>query len=109
MVYRMELTYDETVDIFETKCNAGSNIGYTLPRSINESCDFNLMLKSLVPNEVRVNNTIYDIRLRSNLTNKKTIRFKKSFFLQNKMSYSIKLRSFDRSSKRIRSNNNQNI
>ena len=39
------------------------------------------MLKSLVPKEVKVKITINDIRLKSNLTTIKTIRFtKKSFF-----------------------------
>ena len=38
------------------------------------------MLKSLLPNEVKVNITINDIRLRSNLTIKKTIRFTKKLF-----------------------------
>ena len=39
------------------------------------------MLKSLLPDEMIVNITIDDIRLRSNLTTTETIRFtKKSFF-----------------------------
>ena len=39
------------------------------------------MLKNLLPNEVKVNITIDDVRLRSNLTTNKTIKFtKKSFF-----------------------------
>ena len=39
------------------------------------------MLKSLLPKEVKVKNKIDDIRLKSNLTTYKTIRFtKKSFF-----------------------------
>ena len=40
-----------------------------------------MMLKSLLPEEVKVNVTTDDIRLKSNLTTNKTIRFtKKSFF-----------------------------
>ena len=46
-----------------------------------EIFDIKLMLKSLLPDDVKVNITINDIRLRSNLTTNKTIRFtKKSFF-----------------------------
>ena len=46
--------------------------------------DFNLILKFLLPNEVKVKNTIDDIGLKSNLTTNKTIRFtKKSFFYVN--------------------------
>ena len=49
-----------------------------------EIIDFNFMLKSLLPKEVKVNITIDDIRLKSNLTTNKTIKFtKKSFFIQN--------------------------
>ena len=36
-----------------------------------------MMLKSLLPIEVKVNITIDDIRLKSNLTTNKTIRFTK--------------------------------
>ena len=34
MVYRMELSYDEIVDILDVKYIAGSTTGYTLPPSI---------------------------------------------------------------------------
>ena len=34
-----------------------------------------MMLKSLLPNEVKENTTIDDIRLRANLTANKTVRF----------------------------------
>ena len=39
------------------------------------------MIKSLLPTEVRVIITIYDIRLGSNLTTKKTKQFTKNSFL----------------------------
>ena len=81
MVYRMELTYDEIVVILETKYIAASTIGYTLPQAKYEISDINLMLKSLLPDQLKVNITIDNIRLKSNLTNIKTIRFtRKSFF-----------------------------
>ena len=77
----MELTYNETVDIFDVKYIAGSTKGYTLPSIINETIDINLMLKSSIPNEVKVDITIDDNRIKSNLITSKTIRFiKKSFF-----------------------------
>ena len=75
LVYRMELTHDEIVDILDIKYIAGSTIGYTLPPGIYEISDLNLTLKSLLPNERKVNNIIDDIRLGSNLTTNKTIRF----------------------------------
>ena len=75
MVYREEVTYHETIDILDIKYTAGSTNGYTLPPSIDRICDLNLMLKSLLPNELKLDITIYDIRLRSNLRTIKTIKF----------------------------------
>ena len=81
MVYGMELIHDEIVDTFDVKYNAGSYTGYTLSPGINEKSDRNLKLKSLLPDDVKLNNTIDGIRLRANVTTDKTIEFiKKSFF-----------------------------
>ena len=59
MVYRMELTYDEIVDVLDVKYIAGSTNGYTLVPGIYEVSDINLMLKSLLPNK-KINITIDD-------------------------------------------------
>ena len=81
MVYRMELTYDEIVDILDVKYIGGSTIGKTTALGISEISDSNLILKSSRPKGVKVKNTIDDIRLKSNLTTYKTIKFtNKSFF-----------------------------
>ena len=80
MVYRMQLTYNEIVDILDVKYIAGSTIGYTLPPGVYEITDNNLMLKSLLPKGVKGNFTVVDIRLKSNLTTNKTIRFTRNFF-----------------------------
>ena len=81
MVYRMELTYDGNIDILDKKYIGASTTGYTLPRGIYEISDLNLMLKSLLPDDVEVNITNDDISLRSNLTTYKTIKFtKRSFY-----------------------------
>ena len=81
LVYRMQLTYDEIVDFLNIKYIAGSIIGYTLVLGVYEISDNNLMLKSLLLSKVKVNTTTDDIRLKSNLNNKKTFRFpKKNFF-----------------------------
>ena len=84
MVYRLQLTYDKIIDILDVKYIAGLTKGYTLPPGIYEVTDINTTLKSLLPKEVKVNITIDDVRIKSNLTNlttNKTIRFtKKSFF-----------------------------
>ena len=80
MVFRMELTYDEDVDIKDDKNIAGSATGYTLPPRKYEITDFNFMVTYLHPIEVKVNITIDDTRLKLNLTTNKTIKFiEKSF------------------------------
>ena len=62
---------------------ATSPTEYTLPPRIHEISDINSMLKSLLHNETKVNISIDDIRLKSNLTTKKTIRFTKKYsFIQ---------------------------
>ena len=60
-----------------------STSGYTLPPGIYEVSVINLVLKSLLPDDVKVNITIDDIRLRSNITNSNTTRCnKRSFTIQ---------------------------
>ena len=58
-----------------------STKGYTLPLGIYEIIVNTFMLKFLLPKEVKVNITNDDIRLKSNLTTNRTLRFpNKSFF-----------------------------
>ena len=80
MVFRMEVIYDEIVDILAVKDLAGSTIGYTLLPGIFEVSDTNLMTKSLFPNNVEVIFTYDDIKQRSNLTTIKTKMFTKNPF-----------------------------
>ena len=81
MVYRLQLTYDETVDILDFKYLPTSTKGYTLVPGIYEVTDINFMLKSLLLKKVKVIITLDEVRLKSNLSTNKTIRFtKKSFF-----------------------------
>ena len=88
MVYRLQLTYDEIIDILVIKYVDGSTKGYTLPPGISEPKDIKLMLKSLLLNRVKVKITIDDIRLKSNLTTNKTIRFTKKSFFYTKLVFS---------------------
>ena len=81
MIFRKELTFDEISHILDMKYIDGPTIGYSPPRGIYEITDFNLMLKSLLPNEVKVDVTIDDIGQRSGLATNKIDRLtKKSFF-----------------------------
>ena len=81
MLYRLQLTYGEIVNILEVKYFAESTIRYALPPGIYAISNINLMLKSLLPGKVEVKITIHYIRLKSNITNNKTIKFSEKSFL----------------------------
>ena len=51
MVHRLQLTFDEIVDILNINYVAGSTKGYTLLPGVNKNIDINFMLKSLLPKE----------------------------------------------------------
>ena len=57
MVYGMELTYDEFMDVLDIKYSRATSIGYTLPPGLYEIGDINSTLNFLLPNEVKVNIT----------------------------------------------------
>ena len=80
MVYRFQLTYDEIIDILDLKYIPTTTIGYTLPPGMYKIIHNKNMLKSLLPKELKVNITIDDVRLKSNLTTNKTIKFTKNCF-----------------------------
>ena len=90
MVYRLQLTYNEIEDILDVKHTAGSTEGYTVAPAIYEVTDFNMLLMSLLPKDVKVSIKIDDIRQKTNLTTNETIGFtKKSFFSTKYWIYSI--------------------
>ena len=63
MAFRMELTYGETAEIFDTKHIAISSTRYTLPTGTYKFSDLSLILMPLLPDDVEVDFTIFDIRL----------------------------------------------
>ena len=81
LVYRMRLSYDEIMDILNLKYIPTKRTGYTLNPGVYEVVDLNNSLKHILPNNVKVNITIDDIRLKSNLKINQTLIFtEKSFF-----------------------------
>ena len=81
MVYRFQLTYDEIMDILDLKYIPTRRTGYSLDPGIYEVIDLNNTLKHVLPDNVKVNITIDDIKLKSNLNTNQTLLFtKKSFF-----------------------------
>ena len=81
LVYRMRLSYDEIMDILDLKYIPTKRTGYSLNPGIYEVVDLNNTLKFILPDNVKVNFTIYDIKLKSNLNTNQTLIFtKRSFF-----------------------------
>ena len=81
MVYRFQLTYDEIMGILNLKYIPTKRTRYSLNPGIYEVVDLNNTLKYILPDNVKVNVTIDDIRLKSNLKINQTLIFtEKSFF-----------------------------
>ena len=81
LVYRMRLSYDEIMDKLDLKYIPTKRTGYSLNPGIYEVVDLNNTLNHILPNNVKVNITIDDIRLQSNLKINQTLIFtEKSFF-----------------------------
>ena len=67
LVYRMRLSYDEIMGILDLKYTPTKRTGYSFNPGIHEVVDLNNTLKHILPDNVKVNVTIDDIRLKSNL------------------------------------------
>ena len=81
LVYRMRLSYDEIMDILDLNYITTKRTGYSLDPGIYKVDDLNNTLKYILPDVVKVNITIDDIRLKSNLKINQTLMFtEKSFF-----------------------------
>ena len=81
LVYRMQLIYDEIIDVLDLKYIPTKRTGYSLNPGIYEVDDLNNTLKQILPDNVKVNITIDDFRLKSNLKINQTLIFtEKSFF-----------------------------
>ena len=81
LVYRMRLSYDEIMDMLDLNYMPTKRTGYSLNPGIYEVVDLNNTLKHILPDNVKVNITIDDIRLKSNLKINQTVIFtEKSFF-----------------------------
>ena len=81
LVYRLRLSYDEIMDILDLNYIPTKRTGYSLNPGIYEVIDLNNTLKHILPDNVKVNITIDDIKLKSNLNTNQTLLFtKKSFF-----------------------------
>ena len=81
LVYRMQLTYDEIIDVLDLKYIPTKRTGFSLDPGIYEIVDLNNTLKYILPDNVKINITIDDIRLKSYLNTNQTLLFtEKTFF-----------------------------
>ena len=81
LIYRMELTFYEIIDILDLEYIPTKRTGYSINPGIYEVVDLNNTLKYILPDNVKMNVTIDDIRLKSNLKLNQTLLFtEKSFF-----------------------------
>ena len=77
----MRLSYDEIIDKLDLKYIPTKRTGYSLNPGIYEVIDLNKTLKYILPDNVKVNVTIDDIKLKSSLKSNQTlISTEKSFF-----------------------------
>ena len=80
LVYRMRLSYDEIMDVLDLKYISAKRKGYSLNPGIYEVVDLNNTLKHILPDNVKVNITINDIGLKSNLKINQTLIFTEKIF-----------------------------
>ena len=81
LIYRMQLTYNEIIDILDLEYIPTKRMGYSLNPGIFEVVDLNNTLKYILPHNVKVTIIFDDIRLKSNLKIIQTLIFtEKSFF-----------------------------
>ena len=77
----MQLTYDEIIDILDLRYIHTKRTRYSLHPGIYEMVDLNNTLKNFLPDNVKVNVTIDEVRLKSNLKINQTLIFtEESFF-----------------------------
>ena len=94
LMYRMQLTYVEIIDILDLKYIPTKKTGYSLLPGIYETTDINKTQEDILFNNVNIKITIDDIRLKSKFYINQTLIFtKKSFFLHNIRFESITFRT----------------
>ena len=81
LIYRMQLTYNEIIDILDLENIPTKRTGYSLNPGIYEVIYLNNTLKHILSDNVKVNVTIDDIRLKSNLKTNQTLIFTEKSFI----------------------------
>ena len=81
LVYRMQLTYDENIDILDLKYIPTKRMGFSIEPNIYNVVDLNKTLKNILPNNVKIDITIDERKYKTDLKIIQTLIFtNKSFF-----------------------------
>ena len=80
MVYRIQLTFDEFIELLDVIYIPSKRVGFFLQPGMYEVTDTNKTLEHILPDNVKVTITIDDLRLKSNLNINQNLIFKKKFF-----------------------------
>ena len=72
LIYRMQLTYNEIIDILDLEYIPTKRTGYSLNPGFYDVSDLNNTLKHILPDNVKVNVTIDDIRFKTNIKTNQT-------------------------------------
>ena len=81
LVYRFRLTYDEIMDILDLKYIPTKRMGYSIEPNIYNVVDLNKTLKNILPDNVKIDNTIDERKYKTDLKINQTLIFtNKSFF-----------------------------
>ena len=81
LVYRFKLTYDEIMDILDLKYIPTKRTGYSIEPNIYNVIDLNNTLKTILPDNVKINTTIDERKYKTDLKINQTLIFtNKSFF-----------------------------
>ena len=81
MVYRFQLTYDEIIYVSDLNYISTESTGYSLNPGIYEVSDIDKTVEFVLLDNVIVNATIDDIRIKSSLKINQTLNFtEKSFY-----------------------------
>ena len=81
LVYRMQLTYDEIINILDLKSIPTKRMGYSIEANIYNVVDLNKTLKNISPNNIKINVSIDERKYKTDLKINQTLIFtNKSFF-----------------------------
>ena len=81
LVYRMQLTYNEIINILDLKYIGTKRISYSIEPNIYNVVDLNKTLKNILPDNVKINITIDERKYKTDLKINQTLIFtNKSFF-----------------------------